>query len=77
MLLGPKGVGKSTLAQTLLGNFSRSIGSRSKIKTFKDHFLGIGQCVTIIDTSGPPRNYFNKRNLTLNEGKSSCFVGMQ
>ena len=72
MLLGQKGVGKSTLGRTLLGgnekHFPMGISTRNRIKTITDHFLGFGQCVTITDTPGPPRNYFNKRTFKSNKG---------
>ena len=75
VLLGQKGVGKSTLGRTLLGgnekHFPMGVSTSQKIKTITDHFLGIGECVTIIDTPGPPRKSFNKRNFNSSEGKSS------
>ena len=73
VLLGQKGVGKSTLGRTLLGgnekHFPMGISTSHRIKTSTDHFLGFGQCVTITDTPGPPINYFNKRTFKSNKSK--------
>ena len=81
VLLGQKGVGKSTLGRTLLGghekHFPMSISGSNRIKTITDHFLGFGECVTITDTPGPSKNFFNKKNITSNEGEPSYFIDMK
>ena len=58
VLLGMTGVGKSTLGNQLLGgNNQFSVGHTIKSHTTEiswraDHYLGTGQCITVIDTPG-------------------------
>jgi predicted GTPase len=56
--LGRTGVGKSSLGNQLFGDkMTFAVGHKSTSKTetiswAADHFLGTGQCITIIDTPG-------------------------
>ena len=58
LLLGRTGVGKSSLGNQLLGDkMTFAVGHKSTSKTetiswAADHYLGTGQCITIIDTPG-------------------------
>lgn len=58
MLLGRTGVGKSSLGNQLFGDkMTFAVGHKSTSKTERiswasDHYLGTGQCITIIDTPG-------------------------
>ena len=76
LLLGRTGVGKSSLGNQLLGDkMTFAVGHKSTSKTetiswAADHYLGTGQCITIIDTPGTKdtegkrlenHNKFNKR----------------
>ena len=58
LLLGRTGVGKSSLGNQLFGDkMTFAVGHKSTSKTetiswAADHYLGTGQCITIIDTPG-------------------------
>ena len=58
LLLGRTGVGKSSLGNQLFGDkMVFAVGHKSTSKTeaiywASDHYLGTGQCITIIDTPG-------------------------
>ena len=58
LLLGRTGVGKSSLGNQLFGDkMTFAVGHKSTSKTetiswASHHYLGTGQCITIIDTPG-------------------------
>ncbi len=56
-LLGPNGVGKSTLGNQLLGTFAFALDNNQMansqyISVATGNFLGSGPCITVIDTPG-------------------------
>ena len=58
LLLGRTGVGKSSLGNQLFGDkLTFAVGHKSTSETetiswASNHYLGTGQCITIIDTPG-------------------------
>ena len=66
-MIGPKQVGKSTLANALLGGNFRSL-TTEKIQTSIGHFLGAGQCIAVTDTPGPSQGVLTARKAKSIEG---------
>ena len=71
VLLGATGVGKSTLGNQLLGGRGGfKVGHSTESQTTEiswraDHYLGTGQCITVIDTPGIKDTEGKKTKLSL------------
>jgi predicted GTPase len=71
LLLGPTGVGKSTLGNQLLGGYrafamGHTLDSKTEhISIVTGNYLGIGECITIIDTPGAKDTKGKRSSLSL------------